>query len=144
MVDDFNREALAIEIDLNIPAQRVVRVLDRIAANRGYPLKMRMDIGPELISVALAQWAEKHGVMLEFIKPGKPTQNAFIERFKRMSRTEVLDFYLFRTLNETREITQRWLAEYNSERPHESLNNLTLEEYRLMDETPEVSKSAWN
>lgn len=144
MVDDFNREALAIEIGLNIPAQRVVRVLDRIAANRGYPLKMRMDIGPELISVALALRAEKHGVMLEFIKPGKPTQNVFIERFKRTSRTEVLDFYLFRTLNETREITERWLAEYNSERPHESLNNLTLEEYRLMDETPEVSKSAWN
>ncbi len=58
VVDDFNREALAIEIDLNIPAQRVVRVLDRIVANRGYPLKMRMDNGPELISQALAQWAE--------------------------------------------------------------------------------------
>ncbi len=144
MVDDFNREALAIEIDLIIPAQRVVRVLDRIAASRGYPPKMRMDNGQELISVALAQWAEEHGVMLEFIKPGKPTQNAFIERFNRTYRTEVLDFYLFRTLNEAREITERWLAEYNSERPHESLNNLTPQEYRLMAETPEVSKSAWN
>lgn len=144
MVDDFNREALAIEIDLIIPAQRVVRVLDRIAASRGYPLKMRMDNGQELISVALAQRAEEHGVMLEFIKPGKPTQNAFIERFNRTYRTEVLDFYLFRTLNEAREITERWLAEYNSERPHESLNNLTPQEYRLMAETPEVSKSAWN
>jgi putative transposase len=125
VVDDFNREALAIEIDLNIPAQRMVRVLDRIVANRGYPLKMRMDNGPELISLALAQWAEDHGVMLEFIKPGKPTQNAFIERFNRTYRTEILDFYLFRTLNEAREITERWLNEYNSERPHESLNNLT-------------------
>ena len=67
MVDDFNREALAIEIDLNIPAQRVVRVLDRIVANRGYPLKMRMDNGPELVSLTLAQWAEEHGVQLEFI-----------------------------------------------------------------------------
>lgn len=143
-MDDFNREALAIEIDLIIPAQRVVRVLDRIAASRGYPLKMRMDNGQELISVALAQRAEEHGVMLEFIKPGKPTQNAFIERFNRTYRTEVLDFYLFRTLNEAREITERWLAEYNSERPHESLNNLTPQEYRLMAETPEVSKSAWN
>lgn len=92
VVDDFNREALAIEIDLNIPAQRVVRVLDRIVANRGYPLKMRMDNGPELISLALAQWAEDHGVMLEFIKPGKPTQNAFIERFNRTYRTEILIF----------------------------------------------------
>ncbi|QEW31425.1 IS3 family transposase [Erwinia billingiae] len=143
VVDDFNREALAIEIDLNIPAQRVVRVLDRIVANRGYPLKMRMDNGPELISLALAQWAEDHGVMLEFIKPGKPTQNAFIERFNRTYQTEILDFYLFRTLNEVREITERWLNEYNSERPHESLNNLR-EEYRLMAEKPEISKSVWN
>ena len=61
-MDDFNREDLTIEIDLNIPAQRFVRVLDRIVANRGYPLKMRMDNGPELISLALAQWAEKHDV----------------------------------------------------------------------------------
>ena len=140
VVDDYNREALAIEIDLNIPAQRVVRVLDRIVANRGYPLKMRMDNGPELISLTLAQWAEEHGVMLEFIRPGKPTQNAFIERFNRTYRTEILVFFLFKTLNEGREITERWLAEYNSERPHESLNNLTLEEYRLMAETPEISK----
>ncbi|HGV3492114.1 IS3 family transposase [Klebsiella quasipneumoniae] len=144
VVDDFNREALAIEFDLNIPAQRVVRVLDRIVANRGYPLKMRMDNGPELVSLTLAQWAEEHGVMLEFIRPGKPTQNAFIERFNRTYRTEILDFYLFRTLNEAREITERWLAEYNGERPHESLNNLTPEEYRLMAETPEISKSVWN
>ncbi|WP_394546845.1 IS3 family transposase [Pantoea ananatis] len=144
VVDDFNREALAIEIDLNIPAQRVVRVLDRIVANRGYPLKLRMDNGPELVSLTLAQWAEEHRVMLEFIKPGKPTQNAFIERFNRTYRTEILDFYLFRTLNEAREITSRWLMEYNNERPHESLNNLTPEEYRLMAEKPETSKSAWN
>ncbi|MCF8582610.1 DDE-type integrase/transposase/recombinase, partial [Enterobacter ludwigii] len=84
------REALAIEIDLNSQAQRVVRVLDRSAANRGYPLKLLMDNGTELLSLALAQWAEEHGVMLEFIKPGKPTQNAFIERFNRTYRTEIL------------------------------------------------------
>lgn len=97
-----NPAPLAIEIDLNIPAQRVVRVQGRIVVNSGYPLKMRMDNGPELVSLALAQWAEEHGVQLEFIKPGEPTQNAFIERF---NRTGILDFYLFRTLNEAREIT---------------------------------------
>ena len=144
VVDDFNREALAIEIDLNIPAQRVVRVLDRIVTTRGYPLKLRMDNWPEFISLTLAQWAEEHDVQLEFIQPGKPTQNAFIERFNRTYRTEILDFYLFRTLNEVREITDRWLTEYNRERPHESLNNLTPEEYRLMAEKTETSKSAWN
>ncbi len=73
VVDDFNCEALAIEIDLNIPAHRVVRVLDRIVENCGYPLKMRMDNGPELVSLTLAQWAEEHGVMLKFSRPGKPT-----------------------------------------------------------------------
>ncbi len=74
VVDDFNREALATEIDLNIPAQRVIRVLDRIVAHRGYPLKLRMDNGPEFISLILSQWAEDHDVQLEFIQPGKPTQ----------------------------------------------------------------------
>ncbi len=117
-----------------IPAQRVVRVLDRVVAKRGYPLKMRMDKRPELISLTLAQWAEEHDVVLDFIKPGKPTQNTFIERFNRTYRTEILDCNLFRTLNEVREITERWLMEYNSERPHESLNNMTPEEYRLMGE----------
>ncbi|SXF38576.1 integrase catalytic subunit [Klebsiella variicola] len=101
---------------------------------------MRMDNGPELVSLTLAQWAEEHGVMLEFIRPGKPTQNAFIERFNRTYRTEILDFYLFRTLNEAREITERWLVEYNGERPHESLNNLTPEEYRLMAEPRKSQK----
>ena len=144
VVDDFNREALSIEIDLNLPAQRVVRVLDRIAANRGYPAMLRMDNGPEFISLALAEWAEKHAVKLEFIQPGKPTQNAFIERFNRTYRTEMLDFYLFRTLNEVREITEKWLSEYNSERPHESLNNMTPEEYRLQHHKVGISKSAWN
>lgn len=144
VVDDFNREAPAIEIDLNIPAQWVVRVLDRIMANRGYPLKIRMGNGPKLVSLTLALWAEEHGVILEFIRPGKPTQNAFIERFNRTYRTEILDFYLFRTLNKAREITERRLAEYNGERLYESLNNLTQEEYRLMADTPEISKIAWS
>ncbi|CAM6616530.1 Integrase core domain-containing protein [Enterobacter intestinihominis] len=92
VVDDFNREALAIEFDLNIPAQRVVRVLDRIVANREYPLKLRMDNDPELISLTIALWAEEHGVALEFIKPSKTTQNAFIERFNRTYRKEILEF----------------------------------------------------
>ena len=70
---------------------------------------MRMDNGPELVSLALAQWSGERGVMLDFIRPGKPTQNAFIERFNRTYRTEILDFYLFRTLNEVRGITERWL-----------------------------------
>ena len=144
VVDDFNREALAIEIDLNLPAQRVIRVLERIALERGYPQMLRMDNGPEFISLALAEWAEEKAIKLEFIKPGTPTQNAYIERFNRTYRTEILDFYLFRSLNEVRDITDRWLREYNEERPHESLNNLTPEEYKRCYNQSQISKDAWH
>jgi putative transposase len=143
VVDDFNREILAIEIDLNLPAQRIVRVLERVGLSRGFPAMIRMDNGPELISLALAEWAEQRNVGLEFIKPGTPTQNAYIERFNKTYRNEVLDFYLFRTLQEVREITEKWVNEYNQERPHESLGDLTPEEYRINRISPVISKSAW-
>jgi putative transposase len=110
VVDDFNREALAIEIDLNLPAARIIRVLDRVAQQRGFPSKLRCDNGPELVSIALAGWAEDHGVELDFIKPGKPTQNSYVERFNRTYRDEILDLYLFRSLAEVRDLT-RELAE---------------------------------
>jgi putative transposase len=83
VVDDFNREALTIVVDFSLTAERVVHELDQIAAARGYLLKLRLDKGPEFIAVALAERAEQHGVTLEFIKPGKPMQNGFIERFNR-------------------------------------------------------------
>ncbi len=88
VLDDFNREVLAIEVDTTLLAARVVRVLDRVVAWRGCPEKLRMDNGPEFVSVALADWAEKHGVKLEFIQPGKPTQNSYVERFNRTFRHE--------------------------------------------------------
>lgn len=131
VVDDFNREGLAIEVDLNLPAPRVVRVLERVAAWRGYPRKLRLDNGPELVALALAEWAESHGVKLEFIEPGKPMQNGFIERFNRSYREAVLDMYIFQTLSEVREQTESWLREYNEERPHEALGNLTPREFLL-------------
>ena len=129
VVDDFNREALAIEVDLNLPAARVIRVLDRIASWRGYPAKLRMDNGPEFISVKLADWAEYHDVELEFIQPGKPFQNSYVERFNRTFRNEVLDRHLFFSLSEVREEADRWMVEYNIERPHDSLGKMTPEEY---------------
>jgi putative transposase len=121
VIDDFNREALAIEVDFSLPAQRVARVLDRIVSWRGYPKKLRLDNGPELISLALAEWAEQKGVSLEFIRPGKRMQNGFIERFNRSYREAVLNMYIFQTLDEVREQTTRWVKEYNEERPHEAL-----------------------
>lgn len=143
VVDDFNREALAIEVDLNLPAERVVRVLERIAATRGYPLKLRSDNGPEFIALALADWAEQHDVTLEFIKPGKPMQNGFIERFNRSYREAVLDMFVFQTLTEVREQTEKWLREYNEERPHESLGDLTPREF-LLTQNHEVSSYEWS
>ncbi len=124
VVDDFNREALAIEVDLNIPAQRVVRILERLSAERGYPAFIRSDNGPELTAAALAEWAELHGVILDFIQPGRPMQNGFIEGFNKTLRTEILDMYLFRTLSEVRALTENWRTEYNKERPHSSLGNI--------------------
>ena len=103
MADDFNREVLAIEIDLNLPAARVVRVLERIAAWRGYPAQIRMGNGPEFIATSLADREQQHGVVLDFIEPGRPMQNGFIERFSRSYREAVLDMYVFKTLDEVRE-----------------------------------------
>ena len=114
VVDDFSREALPIEIDLNLPAARVIRVLDRIAAWRGYPRKLRLDNGPELVSITLAEWAEAHGVELCFIQPGKPMQNGFVERFNGIYRRGVLDMYVFRTPTEVREQTEIWLLDYSA------------------------------
>lgn len=139
VLDDFNREALAIEVDLNLPADRVIRTLDRIVAWRGYPAKLRMDNGPEFISLKLATWAEDNDVELEFIKPGKPTQNSFIERFNRTYRNEILDFYVFHRLSEVKEITDNWIIEYNEIRPHDSLGKLTPNEYLALKQQPENS-----
>ena len=139
VVDDYNREVLANEVGLNLPSQRSIRVLDRIALTRGYPAKMRMDNGPELISTTMATRAEEHNIDLEFIQPGKPIQNSYIERFKRTYRSEVLDKYAFRDLEEVREISRNWIREYNEERPHQSLGKLTPMEYRIKY-CPENSK----
>jgi putative transposase len=129
VIDDFNREALAIEIDTSLPTARVVRVLDALAAWRGYPQRLRSDNGPEFISSKLEEWAEKNGVLLDFIELGKPAQNAYIERFNRTYREEVLDLYLFDTLAEARAITEAWLETYNAIRPHDSLGGLPPYQY---------------
>ena len=141
VVDDFNRESLAIEIDLNLPAPRVIRVLDRIASQRGYPERVRMDNGPEFVSVALAGWAEDHHVQLEFIQPGRPMQNSYIERFNRTYRDEVLDLYLFRSLTEVRDMTSNWMTKYNEERPHDALQDMAPVEYLMAKITQENSRN---
>lgn len=131
VIDDYKREALRIEIDTSLPSARVVRALDELVELRGRPRCLRMDNGPELISDALAKWAKRFGIELLFIQPGKPMQNGYIERFNRTYREEVLNSYIFESLDEVRRMTADWLTRYNEQRPHESLGNLTPKEYLM-------------
>ncbi len=107
------------------------------------PAKLHMDNGPEMVFVALDDWVKRRGVELEFIQPGKPTQNSFIERFNRIYREEVLDFYIFSSLAEVREITQAWLRQYNEQRSHEALGNLAPSEHLAIN-SPKVSTFDWH
>jgi putative transposase len=125
LIDDFNREALAIEIDTSLPTKRFIRVLEQLKECRGLPKEIRMDNGPEFIAKALENWAEKYGIDLVFIQPGKPTQNALIERFNGSYRRAVLDKHWFNSLDNVRQHTDEWIEHYNHERPHAGLNNFT-------------------
>jgi putative transposase len=135
VLDDFNREALGIEIDTNLPAARIVRALDQLITIRGRPQVLRTDNGPEFVGEALAAWAKRHDVELRFIQPGKPMQNGYIERFNRSYRTEVLNCYVFETLGEVRQMTDEWITRYNQLRTHESLGNLSPRDYLMANST---------
>ncbi len=125
IIDDFNREVLAIEIDTGISSERVTRTLNYLSESRGLPKEIRVDNGPEFISNHFANWCLENKITIKYIQPGKPNQNAYIERFNRSYRAEILDAYLFYNLNDVRELTEQWIIGYNNNRPHESLNNLT-------------------
>jgi len=118
------REGLTIEIDTSLPGERVVRVLERLCAWRGVPEAIRCDNDSELTSQVFVDWCERMAITLRYIQPGKPNQNAFIERFNRTYREEVLNSYLFEDLDQVREITYDWLIAYNEQRPHDALGGL--------------------
>lgn len=130
VVDDFNREALHIEIDTSINSLRLIRVFEQLKQNHGLPQVVRSDNGPEFLGEAFIQWLKTNGLAIQYIQPGKPNQNAFIERFNRTFREEVLDMHLFTCLEDVREAAWWWMIEYNEERPHDSLGNLTPSEFR--------------
>lgn len=125
IADDFNREAVHIEIDTSITSERLVRVFERIKTERGLPQVLRTDNGPEFLGETFIQWSKDAGMAIQYIQPGKPNQNAYIERFNRTYREEVLDRHLFTSLDDVREATYWWMLEYNEERPHDALDDLT-------------------
>ena len=125
VIDDFNREGLGIEVDFSLPAERVIRSLEQIIEWRGKPRSIRCDNGPEYISGKLSAWADKQDIKLAFIQPGKPQQNAYIERYNRTVRYDWLAQYLFDSTEEVQDYATRWLWHYNHERPNMGLGGIT-------------------
>lgn len=131
VTDDFNREVLHLEVDTSITSARLVRIFEQIKQDHGrLPQVLRTDNGPEFLGEAFVQWSKANGVAIQYIQPGKPNQNAYIERFNRTFRDEVLDLYLFASLDDVREAAWWWMIEYNEQRPHDSLDDMTPSEYR--------------
>ena len=124
VIDDYNRECLTIDVDLSLPSARVIRALERIIEWRGKPDALRCDNGPEYISKELEEWTTKQQITLMFIQPGKPTQNAYIERFNRTARHEWLDLHLFNSVEDAQSLATKWMWQYNNERPHTAIGGI--------------------
>lgn len=125
VLDDFNREGLGIEVDFSLPALRVIRALEQIIEWRGQPKVLRCDNGPEYLSGTLTAWAQSRGIRIDYIQPGKPQQNAYVERYNRTVRYDWLNQSLFDELDEVRDSGTCWLWTYNHERPNMALGGIT-------------------
>lgn len=133
VIDDFNREALGIEVDFSLPAERVTRVLDQIIQWRGKPQKIRCDNGPEYLSDAIKQWAKDQKVQILYIQPGNPQQNAYVERFNRTARNEWLGVHLWEDLDQVQSFATDWMWQYNHDRPHMALGGMTPSQRLVMN-----------
>jgi putative transposase len=129
IVDDYSRECLVLEVDTSINGRRVAAVLEQLGDRRGLPLSITVDHGPEFEGQVLDRWAYERGVRLNLIRPGKPVENAYVESFNGRFRDECLNEHWFLTMAHARRIIEAWRVEYNTERPHSSLGNLTPEQY---------------
>ena len=125
VLDDYNREGLGIEVDRSLPALRVIRTLNRIIEWRGKPDAIRCDNGPEYISGHLTTWADRRRITLQYIQPGKPQQNAYVERYNRTVRHEWLEQHLFNSISHAQETATEWLWRYNNERPNMTIGGMT-------------------
>ena len=124
VLDDYNREGLGIDVDFSLPSLRVIRSLEQIIEWRGKPHAIRCDNGPEYISQKLVDWANEQHITLLYIQPGKPTQNAYIERFIRTARHEWLDLHLFKSIEHAQILATQWLWTYNNDRPHTAIGGI--------------------
>ena len=125
VIDDFNREGLCIDVDFSLPAERVIRSLEQVIEWRGTPDVIRCDNGPEYISGLTLAWAKKRGIKIDFIQPGNPQQNAYVERYNRTVRYDWLAHYLFDSIEEVQDYATKWLWTYNHERPNMALGGIT-------------------
>jgi putative transposase len=135
IIDDFNREGLAIDVDFSLPAARVVRSLNQVIQWRAKPAMIRVDNGPEYVSSKLIEWASKHHITLCYIQPGKPQQNAYIERYNRTVRNEWLGTHIFHSIQEAQDHATQWLWTYNNDRPNMGIGGITpamkLNQYKM-------------
>jgi putative transposase len=129
VVDALSREGIVSTVDTSLPAARVIRALDEVALERGYPKRVVCDNGPEFRSRAFDQWAYEHGVQIDFIQPGKPIQNAMSESFNGRMRDECLNLHWWRTIEESRRAIGHWVVDYNTVRPHSALDRRTPAEF---------------
>jgi len=140
IVDDYSRECPAIEVDTSLGGRRVVQVLDRLAEIRGLPETITIDNGPEFAGRVLDEWAYRKGVKLNFIRPGKPIENAYIESFNGRFRDECLNINWFLSIKHARYLIEEWRKDYNEFRPHSSLKGSTPKEYALMTAEPLIER----
>ncbi len=149
LVDPFNRACPVRDADFSLTGQRVALTLAQLANTRGIPEVITVDHGSEFISKALDLWCYEHGVKLDFIRPGKPVENAYIESFNGRLRDECLNVNEFLSLNDARAKLEAWRQDYNEHRPHGALGNLTPSEYLQIGQKPglpelEFSSSDWS
>lgn len=141
IMDDYNRQAVAVEAGYSMPAVRVTRILEQIIREQGKPSVIRVDNGPEFISKEFKQWCGSRNITVQYIQPGRPMQNGYIERFNRTFRENILDAYLFEDINQVQILAEEWMNDYNNKRPHEALGGLTPAAYRQKAECGYIENS---
>jgi len=142
IVDTYTRECMSVEADTSLPGYRAVRILERLVDLKGFPNSIRVDNGPEFISKVLDEWAYRNGVKLDFIRPGKPVENAYVESFHGRFRDECLNENYFSDMQEAKNKIEGWRIEYNTFRPHSSLDYKTPEEFLRQCEQENLNQNA--